>query len=172
MLSRKEKVVAWLLAAGVTSCTVAPPEPAPEPAPVREAPREEVAVAPSAAERTMQSSALTLAAYQRELAERIHATNADRVYEGRPPNPLRAIIVYRTEIDAGGQPVRVQLYRSPGAPELEARAAESLRRAAPFPRPRPELLRGAGRVTVLETWLFDYDGRFRLRTLALPQSAD
>ncbi|MGH8703962.1 MAG: hypothetical protein ACREUO_00930 [Burkholderiales bacterium] len=116
------------------------------------------------------SRAATLAAYQREVAERVHAMNASYVYEGRPPNPLRAIIVYRTEIDASGQPVRIQLYRSPGAPELEARAAESLHRAAPFPRPRPELLRDRGRVAMMETWLFDYSGRFRLRTLSLPQS--
>lgn len=118
------------------------------------------------------SNATTLAAYQREFAERVHAANPDHVFDGRPPNPLRAVIVYRAEIDASGRPVRVQLYRSPGAPALEARAAESLRRAAPFPRPHPALLRGHGRVAFLETWLFDYEGRFRLRTLALPQAAD
>ena len=151
------------LLAGAASCTVAPPEKQAPPA---------AAVAPPARKAAPGSRASTLAAYQREFAEHLHAANTERVYEGRPPNPLRAIIVYRAEIDANGQPVRVQLYRSPGAPELEARAAESLRRAAPFPRPRPDLLRSGGRVALLETWLFDYDGRFRLRTLALPQVAD
>jgi hypothetical protein len=27
-------------------------------------------------------------------------------------------------------------------------------------------------VTLTETWLFDYQGRFRLRTLSLPQDPD
>jgi protein TonB len=121
---------------------------------------------------TPPSNAATLAEYQREFAERIHAASADQVFDGRPPNPLRAIIVYRAEVDADGRPVRVQLYRSPGARELEERAAASVLRAAPFPRPRPELLRDGGRLALIETWLFDYQGRFRLRTLALPQAAD
>lgn len=154
------------LLAGVASCSMVLRDVA-VPAPAESASRtqaDRVAALPS--------NAVSLASYQREFAERVHAANADRVYEGRPPNPLRAIIVYRTEIDASGEPIRVQLYRSPGAPELEARAAESVRRAAPFPRPHPALLRERGRVELLETWLFDYNGRFRLRTLAQAQAAE
>jgi hypothetical protein len=30
-------------------------------------------------------------------------------------------------------------------------------------------MNGAQSVTFMETWLFDYQGRFRLRTLSLPQ---
>jgi hypothetical protein len=34
-----------------------------------------------------------------------------------------------------------------------------------------KLLNGANSVTFTETWLFDYEGRFRLRSLSLPQAA-
>ncbi len=105
----------------------------------------------------------------------MQAASGAEVYEGRPQYFLRAVIVYRLEIDAHGWPVRVELYRAPdkaGARELVARAAASVRRAAPFPRPSPRLLDGAGRVGLMETWLFDDDGRFRLRAVSLPQKAD
>jgi len=113
----------------------------------------------------------TPADYKRRLAEHLHSSNANFVYEGRPPNPLRAVIVYQTEIDSSGRPATIRLYRSPGAPALEARVVESLHRAAPFPPPPSPLLRN-GRFLLTETWLFDYGGRFRLRTLALPQDPD
>lgn len=160
----------------MVACAVAPPTPrelppAAAPSAASKPAPKEVAIARPALPPSRYSSAATLGAYQKEFAERVHAVNAGHVYEGAPPNPLRAVIVYRTEIDASGHPVRVELFRSPGAPRLEARAADSVRRAAPFLRPRPELLRG-GRLSFIETWLFDYEGRFRLRTLALPQASE
>jgi protein TonB len=161
--------------ATLASCAVTPPPavPAREPAaPEAVSPPSVIARVSPRPTVTPPSNAATLAEYQREFAEHIHAASADQVFDGRPPNPLRAIIVYRAEVDADGRPVRVQLYRSPGARELEERAAASVLRAAPFPRPRPELLRDGGRLALIETWLFDYQGRFRLRTLALPQAAD
>jgi len=117
------------------------------------------------------SAATSLPEYQREMAGLLHAASAERVYLGAPPNPLQAVVVYYAEIDALGEPRMLLLFRAPGhAPELAAYAAESLRLASPFPRPHPQLMNGAGRIVITETWLFDGAGRFRLRTLSLPQA--
>jgi len=43
-----------------------------------------------------------------------------------------------------------------------------LRSTAPFPKPPAALLSG-GRVELSETWLFNNNGRFQLRTIAQPQ---
>ncbi|HVA19183.1 MAG TPA: hypothetical protein VMU55_03315, partial [Solirubrobacteraceae bacterium] len=143
-----------VLLAGLAACSVSPPKKLP-PAPL----------APL-------SSARSLAEYEREVAQSVQAASAGQVYEGRPQFFLRAVIVYRLEIDATGRPVRVELYRAPeraGTSKLVARALASVRRAAPFPRPNPRLLGRYESVALMETWLFDDDGRFRLRAVSLPQ---
>lgn len=155
--ARARWVTAALLA-GLAACSVAPPKklpPAPRPA----------APAPH-------SSARDLSAYEREVALSLQAANAGEVYEGRPQFFLRAVIVYRIEIDASGDPVRIELYRAPqraGTSELVKRALASIRRAAPFPRPDPRLLGRYATVAVMQTWLFNDDGRFRLRAVSLAQ---
>jgi predicted small lipoprotein YifL len=117
------------------------------------------------------SDAATLLEYQRDVARALHAANPGMVFEGPPPNPLRAVIVMRAEVDAIGGMRRLDLYRAPWHyPWLEALARETVRQAEPLPRPSMKLMNGAQSVTFTETWLFDYQGRFRLRTLSLPQA--
>lgn len=116
------------------------------------------------------SAAATLMEYQREVARALHAANPGMVFEGPPPNPVRAVIVMRAEVDAMGGMRRLDLYRAPWHdPWLEALARETVRQAEPLPRPSMKLMDGAHSVTFTESWLFDYQGRFRLRTLSLPQ---
>ena len=116
------------------------------------------------------SGATTLAEYQREVARALHAANRGMVFEGPPPSPLRAVIVMRAEVNAIGGMRRLELYRAPWHyPWLEALTRETVRQAEPLPRPPMKLMNGARSVTFTETWLFDYQGRFRLRTLSLPQ---
>ncbi|HVC11081.1 MAG TPA: energy transducer TonB [Burkholderiales bacterium] len=156
-LPRAARLVLAALVASLAGCSVAPPK--------KVSPAPPAALAPP-------SSARSLAAYEREVALRVQAASAREVYAGRPQFFLRAVIVYRLEIDAAGRPVRVELYRAPqraGTHELVARAIASVRRAAPFPRPNPRLLGGYDTVALMETWLFDDDGRFRLRAVSLPQ---
>jgi len=120
---------------------------------------------------TPASVSTTLPEYQHELAGLLHAANPGLVYEGPPPNPLRAVVVVRAEIDALGEARRLELYRAPGyAPWLETLVEQTVRQAEPFPRPSLKLLNGARSVVFTETWLFDYQGRFRLRTLAQRQA--
>lgn len=118
-----------------------------------------------------ESPAGTLAEYQRELAGLLHEANRGMVFEGAPPNPVRAVIVMRAEIDVLGEARRFDLVRAPlHDPWLGMLVEQTMRRAEPFPRPSLKLLNGASSVAFTETWLFDYEGRFRLRSLSLRQA--
>ncbi|MDH3319232.1 MAG: hypothetical protein OEO84_06010 [Betaproteobacteria bacterium] len=117
------------------------------------------------------SVATTLAEYQREVAGLLQTANRGMVFQGPPPNPLRAVIVMRAEIDVLGEARRLDLVRAPWHdPWLAELVAQTMRQAEPLPRPSMKLLKGASSVTITETWLFDYEGRFRLRSLSLPQA--
>jgi periplasmic protein TonB len=116
------------------------------------------------------SAAATLADYKHEIAGLLQEANRGMVFEGPPPNPVRAIIVMRAEVDALGE-ARLQLVRAPWHNSWLAQlVAQTVRQAEPFPRPSVKLLQGRNSVSFTETWLFDYEGRFRLRSLSQPQA--
>ena len=131
----------------------------------------QVPEAPASAPEVAVSGATTLAEYRRHVDELLHAANVPGVFAGRPPNPLRAVIVVYVEVNAGGELVRLELYRAPvHSPELVDEVERAWRRLGPqLPRPLPALMNGDERLAFTQTWLFDDDGRFRLRTLSLPQ---
>ncbi|WP_293775629.1 hypothetical protein [uncultured Oxalicibacterium sp.] len=114
------------------------------------------------------STAHTLSDYKAALAQRIAAVNSTKVFIGRPQALLRSVVVVKYVVDANGSLVRSEIMRSNRDRTTEATALTSLKQTAPFPKPAPALLRG-GRVEVIETWLFNTDGRFQLRTIAEPQ---
>ena len=149
------------------SAPQATPPPAPAPAPAVPAPAATPAPPPPPV--VAMSSALTLDAYKAEVAQRIYASSSE-LSSGRPQNLLRAVIVLNVVVDRNGQPTRITIQRTPGDPEAEQRAILSVRRAAPYPRPSNAILRGSGGVEFSETWLFNDDGRFQLRTLAQGQA--
>jgi protein TonB len=115
------------------------------------------------------SSTATYDAYKRELAQHISTVNAASVYPGRPQALLRSVIVVKYVVDAHGSLVRSEIVRSNRDSETESTALSTLRRTAPFPKPASHLLR-RGQVEITETWLFNNDGRFQLRTIAQPQA--
>lgn len=116
------------------------------------------------------SDAATLADYKLEVAELLQAANRGMVFDGPPPNPVRAVIVMRAKVDPLGE-ARLQLVRAPWHdPWLPDLVAQTVRQAEPFPPPSSKLLHGASSVSFTETWLFDYEGRFRLRSLSQPQA--
>jgi protein TonB len=106
--------------------------------------------------------------YKKELAQRIEQANADKVYVVRPQALLRSVVVVQFVVDANGKLVSSQIRRSNHDNETEASALASLRSAAPFPKPPAKLLRG-GRLELHETWLFNDDGRFQIRSTAQQQ---
>lgn len=114
------------------------------------------------------STEATVDGYKRDVAQRIAEVNSTKVYLSRPQALLRSVVVVRFSVDSRGNLVRSEIMRSNRDPATEATALATLRNTAPFPKPAPHLLRG-GRVELSETWLFNNDGRFQLRSIALPQ---
>jgi len=148
-----------------TAESAGPARPAGLAAPARSAPAVATEVAPEVAP---ESKAWTLATYKLEVARWITRTSAEHLYEGAPPPMLKSVVVLNMSINPDGQLVRVSVLRSNGIKALEQRALQSVRAAVPLPRPGLVVSR-RGVAEFTETWLFRDDGRFQLRSLALPQ---
>lgn len=114
------------------------------------------------------SIARTVTGYKEDIAHRITETSSTKVYIERPQALLRSVIVLKFVIDASGQLIRSEISRSNRDSATESTALASLRNAAPFPKPPANLLQN-GRIELSETWLFNNDGRFQLRSIAQPQ---
>lgn len=165
-----KKITIALLALLGAACS-APPPPAPQassPGPLP--PPESVASVPAAAS-PAKPAANTLDAYKVDLAQRISQVNSAKVYDGRPQALLRSVVVLRYSIDSEGKLMRSEILRSNRDSRTEATALASLKIAAPFPKPARHLLRN-GRVDVAESWLFNSDGRFQLRSIAQAQLSE
>jgi len=106
--------------------------------------------------------------YKRELARHIARLNPHHVFAGRPQALLRSVVVLRYTVDARGRLLRSEVLRSNHDRETVTIALATLRNSAPFPQPAPALLRH-GRLDISETWLFNKDGRFQLRSVAEAQ---
>lgn len=137
-------------------------------------PASHVATAPAGSDTSIaprtaaMSPSTTLDGYKHDLALHISHANSSSVYDGRPQALLRSVIVVHYGIDARGHLTRSRIIRSNHDSVTESTALRSLRASAPFPRPAAYLLRH-GEVEISETWLFNNDGRFQLRTIARPQ---
>jgi protein TonB len=106
--------------------------------------------------------------YKRAAAERIHEKNRSMLFDGRPHHLLQAVIVVEVTVDKQGNVARSKIIRSPGIATLNNVALGSLKSASPLPAP-PIALVAKGPLVYSETWLFNNQSRFQLRTLALPQ---
>jgi protein TonB len=108
--------------------------------------------------------ARTLDGYKIEVAKRIASTSKD-LFADPLPEVLKSIVVLDISIGRDGLPQQVSVRRSNGFRHLEQLAEASVRKAAPFSAPGPEVLRGANSIRFLETFLFRDDGRFQIRSL-------
>ncbi len=109
-----------------------------------------------------------LEAWKRAAALRIHQANQKQLFEGRPHHLLQAVIVVEATVDRTGNVVGSRVTRSPKIQSLDQMALASLKAASPLPAP-PATLLVRGNLVFSETWLVQNDGRFQVRTLALPQ---
>ena len=114
------------------------------------------------------STSRTIEGYKRDIALRITEVNSTKVYPGQPQALLRSVIVVKFSVDGGGKLMRSDIVRTNHDSATEATALASLRNTAPFPRPASSLLRN-GRLEMSETWLFNNDGRFQIRSIAQSQ---
>lgn len=110
----------------------------------------------------------TAAAYKQDIAARISRRHSAQVYPGQPQALLRAVVVVRFVVDAQGQLVHSEIVRTNHDKTADITALTTLRTAAPFPRPATALLHH-GRLELTETWLFNNDGRFQIRSVAQQQ---
>ena len=105
----------------------------------------------------------TIEGYKREVAGRI-AAKSPHLFSDPLPDMFKSIVVLDITIGRDGTLERVTVRRSNGFKQLEARALESVRQAAPYAAPGL-LVRHGGSVNFLETFLFRADGRFQIRSL-------
>jgi len=171
--------VLFAVAISLVACESAPParspavSPTTPPAPIVVTKPEIVEPTPSSLEPAKPTARLAalnpqLEAWKQRAAGRIHEVNSKQLFEGRPEHLLRAVIVVEATVDRNGKVTNSKIMRSPGIASLDAAALKSLGSASPLPSP-PASLIARGPLVYQETWLFRKDGRFQLRSLALPQ---
>jgi protein TonB len=110
-------------------------------------------------------------AYKNDVAEHILRYNADHTFSGKLPPMLPAIVVVNITVDHTGKMTKVAVQRSRDN-EASKVALASVRRAGVLPRPF-NLATGPSRtLTFSETFLFNAERRFQLRTLAPVQTSN
>ena len=106
-----------------------------------------------------------------QFAREVYRTSAADVFHTAPHPLLRAVVVMRVRLDEQGR-WRADLLRDNVHQPQMTRLAETSVQRLPAPEGLPEDTRRTLREQgFVETWLFINDGRFALRSLALPQAA-
>jgi len=99
--------------------------------------------------------------YRRDAAKHIYQRLPERIYKGKLPPLLKAVVVVDIHIDTTGQVVVIDWVRVPKhSPDVTHDIEQAIRQSAPFPA--PHYLK---RVNFTETWLWHRSGRFQLNTL-------
>lgn len=104
-------------------------------------------------------------AWRKQGAQHIYKRYASKIYKGKIPPLVYAVVVVETDVDAQGRVVNVTFSRTPShAPEVPPQIAELIKEASPFPNPGR-----LGAHTYVDTWLWDKSGKFQLDTLTQGQ---
>jgi len=99
--------------------------------------------------------------YRRDLASHIYRRLPSRIYKGKLPPMLKAVVVVNIHIEPSGQVGHIDWVRVPKhAPEVKQEIERAIIQSAPFPAPSH-----SKRVLYTETWLLHKSGRFQLDTL-------
>ena len=107
------------------------------------------------------SAAETVKAYKMDAARHVYAVYANRIYKGKLPPLVHAIVVLEVDLDESGNLRHITPVRVPShAPDVAVAVTHMLELAAPLPAPRR-----MGGVRFTEVWLVDKSGRFQLDTL-------
>jgi protein TonB len=106
---------------------------------------------------------------RRGFAQMVYEDAGPDINRGAPQPLLRAVVVLRVKLDEIGRWTADVVRENDEQPELTRKALASvghLARKMEMSTAASEQLRREG---FLEVWLFQNDGRFALKTLALPQ---
>ena len=107
------------------------------------------------------SSARNSADYRKDAAHHIYRRLPDKIYKGKLPPMLKAVVVVDIHIEPSGQVGRIDWVRVPKhTPEVKLDIEQAIRQSAPFPAPKY-----LKQVSFTETWLWHRSGRFQLDTL-------
>ena len=135
------------------------------PEPVAHAP----ARMPAAAAASPAPPPATIDAYKLRVAQQIMDANSDYTFSGRLPPMLPAIVVLDLSVERDGTLKTVRVHRSRDSVASQAALAAVRRVPAPFP-PSAQLMRSRDKtLDFSETFLFNDQYRFQLRTLSGPQ---
>jgi protein TonB len=131
----------------------------------RSAPAPSAGSTAAAAVPAQRSEFASVDTYKSDAALHIMRHNAEHTFSGALPPMLPAIVVLRITVDQTGKVTQAVVQRSRDEDASNV-ALASLQRTGYLPRPA-NLAVGPGRsLTYMETFLFNDDYRFQLRTLA------
>jgi protein TonB len=106
--------------------------------------------------------------YKEALARHILLHNSAHTFSGPLPPMLPAIVVLRMSVDQAGRVSELYVQRS--IDDVASRIAlASVERSQRLPLPHNLLTRNGAKLTFSETFLFNKDYRFQIRSLAQPQ---
>jgi len=104
--------------------------------------------------------------YRRHAARHIYQRLPDRIYKGKLPPMLKAVVVVDIHIEPSGQVGHIDWVRVPKhSPEVKKDIEQAINQSAPFPAPS-----NFKRVRYTDTWLWHKSGRFQLDTLTEGQN--
>ena len=113
--------------------------------------------------------AASIDAYKSLVAQQIMAANGEYIFSGRLPPMLPAIVVLDLSVGPDGELKSVHVHRSRDS-DASAAALAAVRRVPVFFPPAAHLMRRHARTfDFSETFLFNDQYRFQLRTLSGPQ---
>lgn len=116
-------------------------------------------------ERLITSQTPAIKSYRKVGAAYIYKTYPKRIYKGKIPPLVYAVVVTETDIDSTGKVTGVYFSRTPShAPEVAPMIEKLIKDASPLPNPGK-----VGAHTYVDTWLWDKSGQFQLDTLTLGQ---
>lgn len=103
-------------------------------------------------------------AYRADAGRHLYQAYASRIFRGRLPPMMYAVMITDTELDADGTVRSVTVVRPPAAAkEVTPWVMALIRGASPFPAPS-RIGEGAG-IVWREIWLVDKSGRFQVDSL-------
>jgi len=106
--------------------------------------------------------------FRHEFAQAVYASSPELVHNRNPQALLRAVVVLNIKLGEGNAWVTDVMRTNRDEPAMLARAVEAVKRVQIHDVPdslREELSRNG----INETWLFDKDGTFQVKTLAKTQ---
>jgi protein TonB len=107
------------------------------------------------------STAETAKAYKMDAARHVYRAYPDKIYKGKLPPLVHAIVVLEVAVDAQGNVQDINTIRVPThAPDVTVAVKDMIHRSSPMPAPSR-----MGAVKFTEVWLVDKSGRFQLDTL-------